>query len=363
MDRRLQAFGGRWSHLQAFGDIRGSSCTRLYLAYVDRRVEAFRGIRRLSFLSRRWLTWIVVHKPLMADGVVYKPLVACVDRRFQAFGGRWSHLQAFDGIRGSSFTSLWWQMESFTSLWWHTWIAVHKPLVADGVVYKPFGANVDYRVQGFDGIRGSSFTNIWWQMEPFTSLWWNTWIVLYKPLVVCVDPRSQALGGRWSHLQAFGGIRGSSCTSLWWHTWIVVCKPLVADGVIYRPFVAYVDRRVHSFDGLRGSSFTSLLWQMESFTNLWWHTWIVLYKPLVAGGVICKPLVAYVDRRSQAFGGRWSHLQAFGGIRGSACTCLWWHTWIVVCKPLVADGVIYKPYVAYMDRCVQGLLLRKWILV
>ena len=44
-DRRPQAFGGRWRHLQAFGGIRGSSCTRLLLSYVDRRVEAFGGIR------------------------------------------------------------------------------------------------------------------------------------------------------------------------------------------------------------------------------------------------------------------------------------------------------------------------------
>ena len=59
----------------------------------------------------------------------------------------------------------------------------------------------------------------------------------------------------------------------------------------------------------------------------------VVYKPLVAGRVINKPLVAYVDRRSQAFGGRWSHLQAFGCIRGSLCTRL---------------------LVAYMDRHVEA---------
>ena len=126
VDRRSQAFGGRWSHLQAFGGIRGSSCTRLLPEYVDRRVEAFGGIRGLSFPSRRWLTWIALHKPLVADGLVYKPLVACVDRRLQAFGGRWSRLQAFGGIRRSSFKSRWWQMVSFTSLWWHTWIVVYK---------------------------------------------------------------------------------------------------------------------------------------------------------------------------------------------------------------------------------------------
>ena len=42
------------------------------------------------------------------------------------------------------------------SLWWHTWIVVHKPLVAtsvdykplvaDGVVYKPFEGYVDYHI-------------------------------------------------------------------------------------------------------------------------------------------------------------------------------------------------------------------------
>ena len=146
------------------------------VAHVDRRVEVFGGIRGISFPSRRWLTWIAVHKPLLADGLVYKPLVACVDRCLQAFGGRWSRLQAFGGIRGSSITSLWWQMElltfggirgssctrlllasvdrrveafggirglSFPSRRWLTWIAVRKPLVADGVVYKPLVACVD----------------------------------------------------------------------------------------------------------------------------------------------------------------------------------------------------------------------------
>ena len=245
---------------------------------------------------------------------------------------------------------------------------------------------MDYCVQAFGGIRRSSFTSIWWQMEPLTNLWWKTWIVVYKPLVVCVDRRSRALGGRWRHLQAFGGIRGSSCTCLWWHTWIVVCKPLVADGAIYKPFVAYVERRVHVFDCLRGSSFTSLWWQMESFTSLWWHTWIVVYKAF--GGVrgsscrslwwhtwiiLSKPSVAYVDRPSQAFGGRWTRIQAFGGLRGSpysslwgqmeSFTSLWWHTWIVVHEPLVEDGAIYKPLVAYVDRRVQGFCCRALIVV
>ena len=90
MERRLQAFGGRWSHLQAFGGIRGSSCASLLVAYVDRLVESFGCIRGLSFPSSRWLMWIAVHKPLVADGVVYKLLVAYVDHRLQGFGGRWS---------------------------------------------------------------------------------------------------------------------------------------------------------------------------------------------------------------------------------------------------------------------------------
>ena len=87
----------------------------------------------------------------MADGVIYKPFVAYVERR----------VHAFDGLRGSSFTSLWWQMESFTSLWWYTWIVVYKPFVAtsgankrlvgDGVVYKPFVACVDCRSKALGG--------------------------------------------------------------------------------------------------------------------------------------------------------------------------------------------------------------------
>ena len=58
-------------------------------------------------------------------------------------------VHAFDGLRGSSFTSLWFQMESFKSLWWHTVIVVHKHLVADGDIYKPLVAYVYRRVQGF----------------------------------------------------------------------------------------------------------------------------------------------------------------------------------------------------------------------
>ena len=103
--------------------------------------------------------------------------------------------------------------------------------------------------------------------------------------------RLQAFGGRWSHLQAFRGIRGSSFRSLLCHTWIVVYMPLVAN----------VDRRLEALGGIRGSPFTSLWWQMELFKSLLWLAWIVDCKPLVAGRVINKPLVAYVDRRVQGF--------------------------------------------------------------
>ena len=170
---------------------------------------------------------------------------------------------------------------------------------------------MDRRVHAFGGIRGSSFASAWWRMESFTSLSWHTWIVVYMPLMAYGDRRPQAFGGRWSHLQAFGGIRGSSCTrlllayvdclleafggirglsfpSLWWLRWIAVHKPLVADGLVYQPF-----------GGLRGSPLASLWWQMGSLTSLWWHTWIVVHNPLVADGVIYKPLVAYMDRRVQ----------------------------------------------------------------
>ena len=70
VDRRSHAFGGRWNHLHTIGGIRGSSCTRLLVAYANRREEAFGGIRGLSFASLCWLTKIAVHKPLVADGVV-----------------------------------------------------------------------------------------------------------------------------------------------------------------------------------------------------------------------------------------------------------------------------------------------------
>ena len=165
MDRRSQAFGGRWSRLQAFGGIRGSS----------------------------------FQKPLVADGVIHKPLVAYVDRSVQGFSWRAlivvqkplvasvdCRLQAFGGLRGSPFTSLWWQMESFTSLWGHTWIGVYMPLVS----------YVDRSLQALDGLRGSPFTSLWWQMESFKGLWGYTGILV-----------SRAFGGGWRHLQAFGGIR------------------------------------------------------------------------------------------------------------------------------------------------------------
>ena len=48
---------------------------------MDRRVEAFRGLRGLSIASLLWLMWIAVHKPLVADGVCYKPLGAYVGYR------------------------------------------------------------------------------------------------------------------------------------------------------------------------------------------------------------------------------------------------------------------------------------------
>ena len=139
---------------------------------MDRRSQAFGGIHGLSCISLWWHTWIVVHKHLVAYGAIYKPLVVYLDRclhafwcylcGLQAFGGKWSILQTFGGIRGSPFTSICWQMEPFTSLWWYKWIVVYKPLVATSGVYKRFVA---------DG-------------------------VVYKPFLACVDCRSKALGGR-----------------------------------------------------------------------------------------------------------------------------------------------------------------------
>ena len=85
-----------------------------------------------------------------------------------------------------------------------------------------------------------AFGGGWSRLQAFGSLDRGplvAWIVVCKPLVPHVDRRSQAFGGSWSPLQAFGGIRWSSCTSL---------------------LVAYVDRRVEAFGGIRGSPFTSL---------------------------------------------------------------------------------------------------------
>ena len=138
MDHCLQAFDGKRRRLQTFGGIRGSSL-KSFLWQME------------SFRSFSWLTWIVFYKPLVANGVVYKPLVhtwiavykplvANVDRRSKAFDGRWSRLQAFGGLRGSPFKSLWWQLEPFASLWWYTGIVIYKPLVATSGIYKPLVA-------------------------------------------------------------------------------------------------------------------------------------------------------------------------------------------------------------------------------
>ena len=96
---------------------------------------------------------------------------------------------------------------------------------------------MDCQLQVFGGLRGSPVTSLWWQIQSFTSLRWDTWIIVFKLLVAywwllvaCVD----------RCVKAFGGIRGLSITSLWWFTLIAVHKPLVADGVVYKPLVAYV---------------------------------------------------------------------------------------------------------------------------
>ena len=293
------------------------------VGYVVYRVQAFSGIHRSSIRSLRWQretykclcrhTWFAAYKPLVTNRVVYNPLVDYVDRCLKAFGR----------LRRSS----------FAVLWWHTWIVVCKPLV-------PY---VDICLQAFGGLSGSPARSLWWQMVSFTSLWWHTWIVVCK---------------------LFGGVRGSSCESLWWHTWLVVCTPLVA----------YVDRRSHAFGGRysRLQAFGGI--RGFSCISFWWHTWIVVHKHLVAYGAIYKPLVLYVDRRLQAFGGyfcgslafsgRWSRLQAFGSLRGSpfaslwwqmeSFTSLWWHAWNVVHKHLVADGALLKPLVVYVDRRLQA---------
>ena len=62
--------------LNAFGVIRGSSFTSLWWR------------RKLKFRSFLWQTWIVVHKPLVAEKIeIQKPLMADVGRPLQAFGG------------------------------------------------------------------------------------------------------------------------------------------------------------------------------------------------------------------------------------------------------------------------------------
>ena len=48
-------------------------------------------------------------------------------------------------------------------------------------------------------------------------------------------------------------------------------------------------------------------------------------------------------------------VDAFGGIHRLSIASLLRLTWIAVHKPLVADGVVFKTFVAYMDRCIQGL--------
>ena len=88
---------------------------------------------------------------------------------------------------------------------------------------------MDCRLQAFGGLRGSPFTSLWWQMESFTSLWGQieSFRSLWGHTGILV---SQDFGGGWSHLQAFGGIRGSSCT---------------------RVLLACVDHRVEAFGGIR----------------------------------------------------------------------------------------------------------------
>ena len=116
----------------------------------------------------------------MADGDVCKHLVADLDRRSLAFGGRGNrsqafrgrgyHLQAFGsshrssftlgskvhhrletfvGIRRLSFTTLWWHLVSLTNLWWCTLIILDKSLEAYGVVYRRFVSYVHSRLRAF----------------------------------------------------------------------------------------------------------------------------------------------------------------------------------------------------------------------
>ena len=78
---------------------------------------------------------------------------------------------------------------------------------------------------------------------------------------------------------------------------------------------------------------------MESFTSLWWYTWVVLHKPLVAEKIeIQKPLMAGVDRRSQVFGGTSGRYRAFGG-RGNRLQAFGGRSFTVVHESLVANGV------------------------
>ena len=95
-------------------------------------------------------------------------------------------------------------------------MVVHKPLVADGVIHKPFVADVDPRSQAVGGIRGSSFTSRWlhtWIVvyRPLVSE-----KIVQKSLVAVVYRRSQAYGGRGSRFRAFGSRRGSSLTGPSW---------------------------------------------------------------------------------------------------------------------------------------------------
>ena len=114
-------------------------------------------------------------------------------------------------------------------------------------------------------------------------------IEIQKPLMADVDRRSQAFGGTSGRYRAFGG-RGYRLQAFGGRSFTVVHESLVANG----------------------------------FGD---------YKPLVADVVVYKAMVAFIDRRSRAFGGGRGRLQAFGGrgyrleayrgIRGSLLTNLW----------------------------------------
>ena len=75
-------------------------------------------------------TSIVLHKPLVAVVVVYKPLAAYVDRRSQA------------------------------GFWWHTWIVVYK-LDGRGNRSQAFGGRRGSSFAGLVGIRGSPLISFW----------------------------------------------------------------------------------------------------------------------------------------------------------------------------------------------------------